>query len=48
VKVSSGSSIGAQPGVFSSPGYLSQRRNGQTRRPVMIERRAGTVAIASG
>ena len=37
-----------QPGVSTMSGHGRQSRNGQTRRPVRMERLAGTVAIASG
>ena len=48
VKVSEGSAIGSQPGSWTMPPQGRQPVNGKARRPVMIERRAGTVGIASG
>ena len=43
-----GLSSGAQPGSPIRPGYGCQPRNGNVRRPLRIERRAGIVGIASG
>jgi hypothetical protein len=48
VNVRAGSAIGAQPGSPTMPRYGRQPLNGNTRRPVMIERLAGTVGMASG
>ncbi len=48
MKVSDGSAIGCQPGSWTIPPQGRQPVNGNTRRPVMIDRRAGTVGIASG
>ena len=48
MKVCAGSLMGAQPGVSRSPAVGCHPLNGQIRRPVKMERRAGTVAMASG
>ena len=46
--VLAGSSIGAHPGLTPSSGFGTKLRNGKMRRLVKIERRAGSVTIASG
>jgi hypothetical protein len=48
VNVFCGSSIGSQPGLVPITGFGFQFRNGKIRRLPKIERRAGTVTIASG
>ncbi len=48
MKVFCGSSIGSQPGLVPISGFGFQLRNGKIRRLPKIERRAGTVTIASG
>ena len=48
VNVFCGSSIGSQPGLVPITGFGFQLRNGKMRRLPKIERRAGTVTIASG
>ena len=40
--------IGCQPGRLAIPSQGFQSRNGKDRWPVKIDRRAGTVGMASG
>ena len=48
MKVFCGSSMGSHPGLVPITGFGFQFRNGKMRRLPKIERRAGTVTIASG